>query len=341
MQKRPITFIILLFASISIIAQEYHWKVGLDYFFDNIEYQKSSLKDSETMNGIWLTPMAGISWHNNHSLNAGVNLLKIPGTSDIIDKAELKMYYQYKTDNILFRAGSFPRNEVLSNYNTFFFKDSVNNFIPQIQGVFLQIGNNRNYFNAWFDRTGYATTTSREHFFVGLSGKTSNGILFADFQSYMYHYANTKPATPGQGVSENMQLQVTVGIDYKAKNNFKTLIAAGTLIGYERDRRFENEIYKPAGFIARGDAEIWKIGTKNLLYIGQNRMRLTETFGSNLYWGSPFLQSSPYLRSEWYIRLLESERIKLKFNLNLHFNEGHTMFQQMLTVSANIGGKIK
>lgn len=325
---------LLLFASAS--AQEYHWKVGLDYFFDNTEYKNSSYIDSESMNGVWLTPMGSILWNNRHSLNAGVNLLKIPGTDKMIDKAKTIIYYQYTTPNILFRAGSFPKDELLSNYNNFFFKDSVNNFIPQMEGIFFKIGNNDNFFNAWFDRSGYATANSKEHFFVGISGKASRGILFADFQSYMYHLSNTKPPSPGGGVSENIQLQATIGIEYKDGEKFKGLLATGTLLGYERDRRFDNERYKPAGFVARADAEIWGIGTKNLLYIGDPRMRLANTFGGELYWGTQFLQARSYLKNEWYIRFIESDQVKVKFHCNLHFNEGNVMIQQALTVSASI-----
>lgn len=328
------TFVALIASTLQ--AQEYYWKVGLDYFFDNTEYENSSFLDSETMNGIWLNPMGTIEWNDKHSINAGVNLLNIPGMGKAINTVDVTLYYQHTSPNVLFRAGSFPRDEVLGNYNTFFFKDSINHFTPLMRGVFLQIGNSRNFFNAWFDRTGYPTPTSREHFFEGLSGKASSGIFFADFQSYMFHYSNTRPATPGMGVSENLQLQATVGIEHERDEGFKGLVAVGTLMGYERDRRFENELYKPVGFVARGDAEIWGIGTKNLLYIGDSRMRLADKFGGDLYWGTQFLRAGSYLKSEWYIRLVESEKVKVRFNCNLHFTEGEVLLQQMLTVSASI-----
>jgi|SRR5690554_3372740 len=336
MQKKQYLLILALSLFSTIIAQEYRWNVGLDYFFDNNEYKKSSLIDSETMNGVWINPTGSIVWSNNHSVNAGVNLLKIPGTDEVINKVRSSIYYQYKTPNILFRAGSFPKNELLSNYNNFFFKDSANNFIPLMEGVFFRVGNEDNFINGWFDRTGYATPESREHFFVGLSGRASKGLFFADFQSYMYHLSNTKPATPGEGVSENLQLQTTLGIEYNDGEKFGGLLAAGTLIGYERDRRFEDDLYKPVGFVARADAELWGIGTKNLMYFGNPRMRLTETFGGDLYWGTQFLQSKSYIKNEWYIRLVESETIKIKFNSNIHFSEGNALMQQLLTVSVSI-----
>lgn len=333
--KRSILLFLVIFSS-SVYAQEYRWGVGLKYFFDNTEYGQLSFIDSETMNGIWLNPMGSLVWGDKYSINVGVNLLKIPGMGKTIDKVDVMMYYQYKSSGFLFRAGSFPRSEVLENYNNFFFKDSVNNFIPLMQGLFCQIGSNRNFFNMWLDWTGYATPKKHEHFFVGLSGKISKGLFFADFQSYMFHYSNTRPATPGEGVCENLQLQATAGLEYGEEGGFKGLIAAGTLIGYERDRRFENKLYKPAGFVARGDAEKWGIGTKNTLYTGEPRMRLADTFGGNLYWGTQFLRVRTYVKSEWYVRLVESDFVKVLLSYNLHFVEGKVLSQQMLTVSASI-----
>lgn len=338
MQKKIYIFVLFALAtSVFSHAQEYRWKVGLDYFFDNTEYGKSSFTDSETMNGIWLSPMGSIVWNGSHSINAGVNLLKIPGMDKAIDKTEVTVYYQYETTAIRFRAGAFPRKEVLGNYNDFFFADSVNNFVPLMQGVFFQMGGERNFFNAWFDRTGYATPTRHEHFFVGMSGKISRGLWFADFQSYMYHYSNTRPASENEGVSENMQLQASTGLQYRTENGFEGLVSVGTLMGYERDRRFDDQRYKPIGFVARANAEFCGIGTQNTLYAGDARMRLADTFGGDLYWGTPFLRATSYLQSKWYIRLMESDWAQVRFNCNLHFSERHVLFQQTFSVSANIG----
>ncbi|HBK30377.1 MAG TPA: hypothetical protein DDZ96_07865 [Porphyromonadaceae bacterium] len=338
MKRKLVLTMIALGCLHTVLAQQYRWNVGVDYFFDNTEYDGSSYIDSETMNGVWLNPLGRIVWDGRHSVNAGVNLLKIPGMDKALDKVDVTMYYQYKAPKILFRAGAFPRKEVLGDYNNFFFKDSVNHFIPLIQGVFVRLGDERTYATAWFDRTGYATPDKREHFFVGLSGKASKGIFFADFQSYMFHYSNTRPPTKGVGVSENLQLQASAGVQIENRKGLAATLAAGTLIGYERDRRSEMPLlHKPVGFIARGDIEYCGLGTKNLLYAGAPRMKLFDRFGGDLYWGTPFLQSRFYLENEWYVRIIESDRVNARFNCNLHFTEGKLLFQQMLTVSANIG----
>lgn len=335
--KNRILLVLLLVYSLSAYSQTYHWGLGLDYFFDNTEYDKSSYIDAGTMHGVWLKPEGAIKWDDVNSINVGVNLLLMPGNRKALEKVDLTMYYQYEKGRSLFRVGSFPRNDVLQNYDNFFFKDSVNNFIPQMQGIFWQVGKDRKFINAWMDWTGSASRKINENFFIGFSGKVAKGLFFADFQSYMFHRALTKPAIEGEGVSENLQLQAMAGIEYESQNGFTGLIAAGTLLGYERDRRFENTKYTPAGFSARLNAEYWGIGTKNSLYIGDPRMRLYNSFGDELYWGTQFMRGSSYLKSEWYVKIIENSSVNIKFNLNMHLSEQKLMFQQMLTVTATIG----
>lgn len=331
-----IILILLTFCSaLTLHAQDYIWKLGFDYFFDNREYEKSSFTDPQTLNGIWINPAGGISWDSVHTIAAGVDLLKIPGMGKAIDKVDLSIYYQYKTNKVLFRAGSFPRKEALSNYSDFFFSDSVSYFKPLMQGLFWQIGKDRNFFNAWMDWTGYATPENRENFFLGFSGKTSKGILFGDFQSYLFHYAGTNPRNPEYGVSEQMQVMSTVGIEFDKINSLRCLLSAGVFAGIERDR-MTGVAHKPVGFVSKANLEFWGIGTENTIYSGDPRMRFYSQFGGDLYWGTPFLQGNTYLQSKFYIRFMESEMIKIRLNGNLHFSEGNMLYQQTLTLSASI-----
>lgn len=335
--RNRLTFLICILCMIPALhAQEYRWRIGLDYFFDNREYEKSSFTDPQTLHGVWLNTLGGIRWDSTHTIYAGVNLLKIFGMNKAINKTYVTLYYQYKRPKMLFRAGAFPRKEVLPNYSDFFFKDSVNHFIPLMQGIFWQIGEDDNFFNAWMDWTGCATANTRESFYLGLSGKTSKGIFFGDFQSYLFHYAGTFPENPAYGVSEQIQGMASVGLEYEATNSFKGLFSAGIFVGLERDRKAE-ESYKPMGFIARADAELYGFGTENRLYRGNARMRLFPVYGADLYWGTPFLRSSTYLQSRWYIRLLESHHVCARINCNFHFSEGQILLQQTLSITANIG----
>lgn len=338
MQYKRLCLLAALFMVVALHAQEdqdYHWRLEFDYFFDNREYAPSSFIDPQTMNGIWLNPVGGVTWETSHTLYAGVNMLKIPGMKRGLDKVDLTLYYQYDTDRLLFRAGAFPRDEVLTNYSDFFFSDSVNNFVPLMQGLFWQMGSERSHLNAWMDWTGYATPEARESFFVGFSGRAAGGLFFGDFQSYLYHYAGTHPGNPAYGVSEQMQVMASLGMEQHGVNSLRWLLSAGIFAGVERDRRAERS-YNPVGFAARGEIEYWGIGTQNRLYVGDPRMRFYRSHGGDLYWGTPFLRGSSYLQSKWYIRLLETGSVAARLNSNLHLSEGEVMFQQTLTVTATL-----
>ena len=166
-----ITLLLLLTHTLS--AQDLRRDVGMDYFFDNMEYKPSPYADDRTLQGVWLNALGGVKWDGSHTLVTGINLLKMPGMHQAIDKVDVTLYYQYENEKVHFRAGAFPRSEMLSNYSDFFFKDSVNQFMPLMQGLFWQLGKERNYFNLWMDWTGYAHAEARESFFLGMSGKVS------------------------------------------------------------------------------------------------------------------------------------------------------------------------
>lgn len=107
MWKRLAFVICILFVMSALHAQGYRWKVGLDYFFDNQEYEKSSFADPQTLHGIWLNTLGGVTWDSTHTIYAGIDLLKIPGMKKAVNKTVVTLYYQYKKPGILLQAGAF------------------------------------------------------------------------------------------------------------------------------------------------------------------------------------------------------------------------------------------
>ena len=186
------------------------------------------------------------------------------------------------------------------------------------------------------DWTGYADETERESFFLGFSGKISKGMLFADFQSYLFHYSGTLPWNPQYGVSEQFQGLVSAGVEYENSTGFEAMASVGALGGVERDRK-SHAVYKPFGLVVRANARYGRLGVRNTFYAGSRRMCLYHVHGDNLYWGTPFLRGKSYLQNQWYINLLQSSGVRAALNMNLHFSEGMLLFQQTLSVSASIG----
>lgn len=327
----------LILANLNVQAQELQWKTGFNYFFDNTEFARSSITIPQTMTGVHLSPEIGVKWDSAHSVFAGLDVLKNSGTSNVIDKTDVIAYYQYLTTATTFRAGSFQREEVLSNYSNLFFQDSVKNFRPLIQGIFWQVKKNSSYFNLWLDWVSHQTDLNREIFFVGASGHKRLGFLFADFQSYLYHFAG-RANNPYDHLCDNALGHFSVGVDYSNKHGLDTLLfAVGVLAGYERDRDDENNrTYTPVGAILRLNAEYRGIGLDNMLYVGQPRMNLYKNYGGNLYWSNPFLRSKYYLESKFYLNVIQTSYVEGRIASKFHFSEGEIMYEQTFNLSVSL-----
>jgi len=323
-------------------AQQFQWKAGLNYFFDNTEYAKSTLTKDQTMTGVHFSPEIGYSLDSVHSFYVGADLLKTAGSQNIIDFAQPIAYYRYQNRKVSFYAGAFPRTELLSNYSDLFFQDSVNYYRPTLTGLFWNVGKKNSYFNLWLDWTGHQTATNRETFFIGASAHHKKGLFFADFQSYMFHYADTRPMTPGFSVNDNLLAHLSVGVDYSNQTGLDTLLfAVGILAGAERDRALLNGLKTPVGAVVRLNAEYYGFGTQNTLYMGDPRNVFYGSYNTGLYWNNPFLRSGFYLQSKWYLDVIRSQFVNGKLCVNLHFSEGKVMYEQVFTINALLDSSIK
>ena len=333
-----LSLLIALASAYTCYSQEFTWKLGYNYFFDNAEYGSSSYSQSQTLHGMNLMPEIGLKLDSRQTIYTGVNLLKIVGSPSFTNGQDFLAYYQYKTPSVKFRAGSFPKEDMFDKYSEFLFKDSIRYFRPVMQGLYLKINNRHNDFlNVWLDWTGYGSKDIRESFFVGASGLKRHGVLFGEMQSYLFHYANTTPTNESFNVCEQFQMQLSVGASYSNMTGLDTLqFAIGGLIGLERDRGVKKDFDKPIGLTMRFNVEYNGLGTDNMAYFGNPRMSFYDKLGSNLYWGTPFLRDKSYIESKWYARLIKSDRVNAKIGLNMHLTERQLFFQQTITLSVNI-----
>jgi len=341
MNNRNLLIISYLFVCLFSSSQNVVWKAGINYFFDNTEFARSTITKDQTMTGIHFTPEIGLSWDSIHRIYIGTDLLKTSGSLNYIDAIQPIAYYQYQTAKSTLYVGAFPRAEVLSNYSDLFFQDSISYYRPTIQGLFWQMGGKNSFFNLWLDWTGHQTATVRETFFVGASAHKKFNHLFTDFQSYMFHFATTRPDTQNYGVCDNLLAHLSVGVDYSNKQGLDTLLfAVGILGGIEKDRK-SNETYSPLGIVLRANAEYKGFGTQNTLYAGDTRMVLYDKYGTGLYWNNPFLRSNYYLESNWYLHVFRTQFVKGILALQLHYSEGKLMFEQVFTLKASLNNLSK
>ncbi len=342
MKKQFFFILIFIIFHFSISAQSFQWNAGLNYFFDNTEFTKSSIAKDQTMTGVHFTPELGLAFDSVHSFFAGADLLKTAGSQNVIDIIQPIAYYKYQTPSVSFYAGAFPRSELLSNYSDLFFQDSVNYYRPTLTGIFWQVGRKNSFFNLWLDWTAHQTSAVRETFFAGASAHQKSGMLFLDFQSYLFHFADTRPMNPTYSVCDNLLAHLSVGIDYSNQAGIDTLLfAAGVLAGGERDRSLINGSYFPIGAVIRLNAEYKGFGTQNMLYFGNARDVFYTKYNNELYWNNPFLQSGFYLQSKWYLDVIRSQSVIGKLCMNLHFSEGKTMFEQVFTLKAILNSSTK
>ncbi len=341
MKKQKYLLLFVLIIPLSAFSQKLEWKAGLNYFFDNTEYAKSTLTKDQTMTGVHFSPEIGLKWDSVHSIYVGADLLKTSGSQAVIDIAQPIAYYRYQTRKVSFYAGAFPRMELFSNYSDLFFQDSVSYYRPTIQGIFWQVGKNNAYFNLWLDWIGHQTAINREAFFIGASAYKKQGLFFGDFQSYMFHFANTRPGS-GFSVCDNLLAQISAGANYSNLAGIDTLLfSVGVLAGVERDRGLANGTHTPIGVVVRLNAEYKGFGTQNMLYAGNPRDIFYNKYSTDFYWNNPFLRSGFYLESKWYLDVIRSHSVTGRLNMNLHFSEGKVMYEQVFTIKAMLDSSVK
>lgn len=332
--------ILLCFISVQTISfsQDFKWKSELNFFFDNTEFSKSSYTNDQTMAGVTITQLFGWQFETNHSFYGGVDAMKSLGSHEILDDVHLLAYYEFANKNTVFNVGAFHRHDLLNDYSSFFFQDSIAYYKHTMDGMYFRKGDDNRFVKLWLDWTGLQSETERESFFLGASAFSSiSSNFFADFQSYMFHYAGTNPVNPEYSVNDNLLAQASVGYAYHNSTGLnKLMFSVGALAGYERNRGTDIS-YSPVGLTARADIEYKKLGMENLVYAGQQRMRLYNDLGNDFYWGSPFLRGKFYWQNKLYWNVFNTEHVSGRFAIKNHISEGKLMFEQLFTLSAHIG----
>lgn len=309
---------------------------SLNLFVDNTEFSGSAYTTDQTMAGVALAQTVGWQFNTHHSIHGGLDALKQFGTRVGIDKVDFLAFYQFENSNTLFRAGSFLWNELLNDYNSFFFQDSIRYYKHTLDGLFLKKTITSGYIKLWLDWSGLQTATDRERFLMGISGfRSFKNSFHVDFQTYMVHLAGTRPYNPAFYVNDYLLAQATAGYQYHTQA-FQMLVAAGLLVGYERNRKNVDKFYTPIGFVGKADMRYRQFGTKNLIYAGQPRMKLYSIGGNQLYYGNPFLKGKFYWQNKLYWIPFDTEHVKSELALRMHFSQKKLYFEQLFTLSVNL-----
>lgn len=322
-------------------AQSFEWKADAGGFFDNGEYSKTDFGYSQTMYGFRFSPEVGIKY-KDFSLFVGTHLLTSFGSPEYLDKAYFTGYFQYENEHHEFLFGAFPRKGLLENYTNFYIRDTFQYFRPNMTGLFYQYTGKNQFINLWMDWTGAQSATTRETFFVGLSGEQRFKWFLISLLGYYYHYSHTRPVSGDGFVHDNGQGQIGIGIDFseRAKHLHVMRLQAAFMLGYECKRDHQTPVRTPMGLVVDLHAQYWRIGTRTLYYYGQERYTVPTDVWTNTYWGNPFLKSKSYLESQWYVEFFKNDFVEAKAAFVFHLQGTRLGTQQLVQLSVNLNGSI-
>jgi hypothetical protein len=334
--------VLLVILNYNGFAQQLIWNAGLFSFFDNTEFGKSKVKVPQTMAGVMLIPEAGLTWDTIHKINVGVNLMHEFGSSKAIDKFYATAYYAYNKKPFRFIMGAFPRSMAVENYPRLFFQDSISYYRPNINGIFVEYRQKKDYFNMWLDWTGRQSPTVHEAFFLGLSGRYNIGVFNVQSFGYYFHFASKMNPVVDEALHDNALLLTSAGVNFSYRFFPGRLEAsAGWVAGLERARADNTGWIRKNSLFLEARAEYKFIGLYNTFYTGSRLMQFYNDHGNELYWGDPVYRAKTSDRLDAYLDFIRSSKINLELTYSLHFLEGRIYNEQMLKLKVNLDGRNK
>ena len=341
--KSALLLFVVFFAFATSYGQTKAWDVKANSFFDNTEFGKSTVTDDQTMAGIRLAPAVGLAW-NKHRLMAGVDVLHEYGSNNCIDAQQLIAYYRYASNTSLastFYMGAFPRKEAIGTYPRVFFQDSINYYRPIVNGMSYALEKDKNTLLVWLDWTGKQSSTERETFFVGLTGRLQKKLFFVQHYSYLMHYAKMKSPPANQFIHDNSLMLNTIGMDLSTKTACNKLeIQLGWLMGLEDNRGTSNWLQHNGLFVS-ASVDYKRIGLTNSFYYGEKQFNFYPNEGNKLYWGNPFYRLAQYNRTDISAYLIQSDKVNAKLVYSLHSAEKKLFHEQALIVSVLLNNYTK
>ena len=332
--KRILFFLVLLTGFFTLSSQEFIWKADVNSFFDNMEFSKSNVQNSQTMAGVHVSPEVGVSWKKDHRLLVGVDVMHEFGSKDIIDYYDLIAYYEYDGKPFRFYMGAFPRKMVLDRYPRMFFQDSINNYRPTINGLFWELRSEKNYLNVWLDWTSRQTEERHEAFFMGWSGKYNLGIFYGQHFGYMFHFAGRMNVQ--EPVYDNGLTLTSLGVDLSHRWGFEKLEAnVGWSVGLDRNRKLGGW-HIAHGLLSEVKVEYKGLGLFNTYYRGNSQQYFYDVYSNELYWGDKIYRSKEYNRTDLYIQFFKTKVVNVKLMYSLHFTEQRLYNEQSLHASFNM-----
>jgi hypothetical protein len=329
--------LLYLVISFNASSQQITWEAGLYSFFDNTEFGHSHVQMPQTMAGVRFSPGFCLRFDSVHTITAGIDMLHEYGSNRVVDDISPTAYYMYDRKPVRFIAGAFPRDYALGRYPRIFFRDSLEYYRPNINGILVDFSGENLSANLWLDWTSRQSYEEREAFFTGFSGRYDRGIFYVQQFSYMFHFAGKMSPVNNEALHDNIMMLTSLGLDLSGRTIFDRLeINAGFVKGLDRARADNTGWMVHNGFLSEAFIEYKRIGLFNTFYTGDGQMFFYEDHDNELYWGDPFYRTNTYNRSDFYLDFLRNDIVNARLLFSFHFTEKNVYNEQALKVSVNL-----
>lgn len=304
-------------------------------FLDNREY-KAFTERSRTYSGTRLALDFGLNLDSLNHFRVGVNGIHEYGAHPYFLKVDPVAYYSFESHKWLFNAGMFPRAGLIDNFPRALLNDTLMYYRPNVEGLLTRYQTEYGYETLFIDWVSRQTTTDREQFIFGLSGKylpDPFGPFYLKHYFLMLHDAGPSVSIPGDHIRDNGAGQIRAGMDFSHKTLFDSLsVEAGGMFSLERVRHNDGGAFKtPFGFVASAYASYHRLALFDEFYAGQ---------GHAVTYGDSYYEKKLYNRLDIIYSPFVFKHLKGQFILSLHQSPGQLGdSQQAFRIVYDLGRK--
>lgn len=333
--RSGLLFALMLLLSVKIsVAQNLDIHFNGFGFMDNREY--SAFRDrSRTYSGVRTALDLGVNLDSVNHFRFGANGIHEFGEKAFFSKADPVIYYNFTgKKGWTFDIGSFPRQDLITDYPIALLNDTLQYFRPNVQGLLTSYQSPWGKETIWIDWVSRQTSTDREQFIFGASGKylpNPYGPFFLSHYFLLLHDAGAAVLLPNDFIRDNGGGQLRAGLNFSHKTFLDSLtFEAGGMLSLERTRGLDG-FQIPKGFVAEINMSYKHIALRDNFYAGQ---------GHNITYGDSFYSKKVYNRLDLIYTPFIYNQIRGSFILSFHQSLGNLGdSQQAFKLTYDIGRK--
>jgi hypothetical protein len=306
--------------SLPVKAQMADFYIGFDGIFDNRELTSPYVK-SQTIFGARINPGVSFGFDSFHSVKLGINYMYEFGGELLGITPQLDLYYNYKSEQINFLIGSFPRKDVL-DYPLMVLTDTLNYYSPNMEGFSASYAWAWGNVHAWMDWTGRITTETREGYMMGFDATLRSSLFYLTALTTVHHLARISVWDPENTLWDDGSILGIFGADLSEKLMLDELdISTAWVSTYSHLRG--GDVIWTKGWLTHVDARYGIFGIKGTGYLGE---------GPHLLYGDWLYRSGNYGRIDFFFDPFKNPRISSKIGVSMHLisGEGLQWSQQIL-----------